>query len=87
MAKSKAESNQPNQQEDSISYSDAITELETIVSEIENEEISVDELAEKVKRASMLIKVCKDKLTKTENEVNEVLKELKSASNPDREEK
>jgi exodeoxyribonuclease VII small subunit len=64
--------------ENKISYTDAIQELETIVSEMENEEISVDDLAEKVKRASLLIRICKDKLTKTEEEVNEVLKELKS---------
>ena len=58
-------------------YTDAIAELEQIVSEIEREDISVDELAEKVKRASLLISICRDKLTKTEAEVNEVLKDLK----------
>ena len=78
MAQSKAESNQQSHMENKISYTDAIQELETIVSEMENEEISVDDLAEKVKRASLLIRICKDKLTKTEEEVNEVLKELKS---------
>jgi len=66
-----------------ISYTDAIKELEAIVAEIENEDISVDDLAEKVKRASLLIKVCKDKLTKTEDEVSAVLKELKSDQRPD----
>ena len=79
MAKSKAKSNQSeNQMGDEIKYTEAISELESIVSEIENEDISVDDLAEKVKRASLLIKICKDKLTKTEDEVNEVLKDLKS---------
>ena len=79
MAKSKAKSNQPeNQVDDKIKYTDAINELEAIVSEIENEDISVDQLAEKVKRASFLIKICKGKLTKTEREVDEVLKDLKS---------
>lgn len=79
MAKSKAKSSQPeNEMENNIKYTDAISELEAIVSEIENEDISVDDLAEKVKRASMLIRICKDKLTKTETEVNEVLKDLKS---------
>ncbi len=58
-------------------YTDAIAELEQIVSEIEREDISVDELAEKVKRASLLISICRDKLTNTEAEVNEVLKDLK----------
>lgn len=79
MAKSKAKLNQSeNEMENNIKYTDAINELEAIVSEIENEDISVDDLAEKVKRASLLIKICKDKLTKTETDVNEVLKDLKS---------
>ena len=85
MAKSKAESNQQQPMKDSINYADAISELEAIVSEIENEEISVDDLAEKVKRASILIKVCKDKLTKTETEVSEALKEMKAGSGSEQE--
>ena len=81
MAKSKAKSNQPESgMDDKIKYTDAVNELESIVLEIENEDISVDDLAEKVKRASLLIKVCKDKLTRTEKEVDEVLKDLKSGS-------
>ena len=59
-----------------MSYTKAIAELEKIVEEIENEDISVDDLSKKVKRASELIRLCKIKLTKTENEVNEVLKEI-----------
>ena len=57
-------------------YIAAITELEEIVGEIENEDIGVDELSEKVKRASVLIKICKDKLHKTEEEVSAVLKDI-----------
>jgi len=59
-----------------ISYTDAFEELQTIVTEIEQGEISVDELSEKVKRASFLIKICKSKLTTTEEDVNKILKEL-----------
>jgi exodeoxyribonuclease VII small subunit len=62
--------------ENKLTYTEAIAELETIVEEIENEDISVDDLSEKVKRASELIRLCKTKLTKTEQEVNEVLKEI-----------
>jgi exodeoxyribonuclease VII small subunit len=57
-------------------YTDAFDELQTIVTEIEQGEISVDELSEKVKRASILIKICKSKLHSTEEDVNEILKEL-----------
>lgn len=58
-------------------YTDAIKELEQIVSEIEQGEISVDILSEKVKRATELIRICKSKLTTTEKDVNEILKEMK----------
>lgn len=63
-----------------IKYTDAFSELETIVGEIENGEISVDVLAEKVKRAAYLIKICKTKLTSTEENVNEILKDLEKES-------
>ena len=61
---------------DKINYTEAFEELQTIVSEIEDGEISVDELSEKVKRAAFLIKICKSKLTSTEEDVNKILKEL-----------
>ncbi len=59
-----------------ISYTEAFEELHEIVSEIEQGEISVDELSAKVKRAAELIKICKTKLTTTEEDVNKILKEL-----------
>lgn len=57
-------------------YTEAFEELQQIVNEIEEGEISVDELSIKVKRASELIKICKNKLTSTEEDVNQILKEL-----------
>lgn len=59
-----------------IKYTEAFEELQNIVSEIEQGEISVDELSEKVKRAAFLIKICQDKLSSTEENVNQILKEL-----------
>jgi len=59
-------------------YSEAFEELQAIVAEIEDGQISVDELSEKVKRASVLIKVCKSKLTSTEEDVAKILKALES---------
>ncbi len=64
--------------EKEIKYTEALDELQQIVQEIESGEISVDELSEKVKRASVLIAVCKEKLFKTEDDVNQILKELES---------
>ena len=59
-----------------VNYTAAFEELKEIVSEIEQGEISVDELSLKVKRATALIQFCKLKLTTTEEDVNTILKEL-----------
>jgi exodeoxyribonuclease VII small subunit len=59
-----------------IAYTTAFEELQLIVQEIEEGGISVDELSIKVKRAAQLIKICKSKLTSTEEDVNQILKEL-----------
>jgi len=59
-----------------LSYAQAMTEIEEILDKIENDELDVDELAEKVKRVSTLLKTCKDKLTKTNAQVEQILKEM-----------
>lgn len=61
-----------------INYTAAFEELQQIVRDMEDGEITVDELAVKVKRAAELIKVCKNKLTSTEEDVNVILKELEA---------
>lgn len=60
-------------------YTEAFEELQQIVAEIEDGAISVDELSEKVKRAMTLIKICKLKLTTTEEDVNKILRDLQSS--------
>ena len=57
-------------------YSAAFEELKEIVDQLEHDDISVDELTEKMKRATALLKICRDKLTKTEEEVNKTISEL-----------
>ena len=59
-----------------LTYSQAIGELEKIINEIEAESIDVDVLAEKVKRATYLIKFCKSSLRTTEEEVKRVLSDM-----------
>lgn len=63
-----------------IKYADAVKELETIIHEIENDETELDELMDKVKRAAELIRYCRQKLLRTEDEVNDVLTELRDLS-------
>ena len=60
----------------SVSYKDAITEIEDILRQLENNELDVDELSEKVKRVSQLVTLCKDKLHNTEQEIDKILKEM-----------
>lgn len=61
-----------------ISYTDAHNELQAIVNEMENSEISIDELDSKISRASELLKICKDKLYKTEKNVQDILEEIRN---------
>ena len=73
-------------EETSSNYAEAFEELQSIVTEIEQGEISVDDLSEKVKRAALLISICKTKLRTTEEDVNLILKELDSAAKDEAEE-
>lgn len=56
-----------------MKYEDAVSELEQIVRHMENDELDIDQLGEKLKRAQELIKFCKDKLTKTDDEIKKIL--------------
>lgn len=64
------------QEMDKLTYTSAKKELEAIVASIESGELDVDALTDKVKRASELITFCKDKLTKTDKELQKLLEEL-----------
>ena len=53
-------------------YEEALAQLETIVRKMEQNEYDIDELAVQLKTAQQLIKLCKDKLTKTEQEIQKL---------------
>lgn len=57
---------------DELKYEEALAQLETIVRKMENNEYDIDELAVQLKAAQRLIKFCKDKLTKTEQEIQKI---------------
>ena len=57
-------------------YGEAMKELQDIMFRIENEELDVDILLEEVKRAAILIKFCKDKLQKTNVEIQKILDKI-----------
>jgi len=58
-----------------LKYEAAIAELQTIVTKMENDELDIDQLSEQLKRAQELVKLCKDKLTKTDEEIKKILAE------------
>ncbi len=62
--------------EQHLTYESAFEELTTITQDIESGTISVDLLAEKVRRASVLIAFCQAKLRDTETEVNRIIEGL-----------
>ncbi len=61
-----------------MTYESAYNELRQIAKEIENETVSVDVLAIKVKRASELITFCQQRLKSTESEVNKIISQMEA---------
>ena len=57
-----------------MSYNEQLKQLEQIVSEIESGQLSIDQLAEKVKTATKLLADCRKQLTKVESDINKILK-------------
>ena len=57
---------------DEIGYEAAVTELEEILEELSGDDIDVDHLAERVKRATELVKVCRDRIAAARLEVKEI---------------
>lgn len=56
-----------------MKYEQAMIQLEDIVRKMENDELDIDELTTELKTAQRLIKLCRDKLTKTDDEIKKIL--------------
>lgn len=56
-----------------LKYEDAVRQLETIIDKLESNELGIDQLSSELKKAQQLIKLCKEKLTKTDNEIKKLL--------------
>ena len=61
---------------EAIGYADAMRELETILDELEGDELDVDVLAERVRRASKLIKLCRTRITRAQDDVARIVADL-----------
>lgn len=57
------------------SYTEAMARLEKIVAQIDNNELDIDQLADKIKEANDIITFCTARLTKAEAEVEKLLAE------------
>jgi len=55
-----------------MKYEEAFAQLQDIVRKMEADEYSIDEIAAQLKTAQRLIKLCKDKLSKTEEEISKI---------------
>lgn len=54
-------------------YEASMRQLEDIAAKMENGELDIDSLSEQLKTAQKLIKQCKDKLTKTDEDIRKIL--------------
>lgn len=61
---------------DNLTYEQASKELEQILMELKNDNISIDSLADKVERAAKLAVFCSQKLRTTEEKIDEIIKKL-----------
>ncbi|MFW5526638.1 MAG: exodeoxyribonuclease VII small subunit [Prevotella sp.] len=56
-------------------FEEATARLEAIVRRMEDGQLNLDEITSQLKEAKQLVKFCRDKLTKTDKEVNDILKD------------
>ncbi len=69
--------------DDAVGYADAMTELGDILDELERDDIDVDVLAERVKRASELIKLCRTRIARAQADVDKIVIDLESFATAD----
>lgn len=60
-----------------IGYAAALSELEEILAEIEDDAVDVDVLATRVRRAAELLRVCRDRISAAQVEVTQIVAELR----------
>ena len=64
--------------EPDIGYADAMAELERILAELEGDHLDVDVLAERVRRASELIKLCRSRIARAQDDVTKIVTDLEA---------
>ena len=56
-----------------INYEEAVRQLEAIVDKMERGELDIDSMAAQLKQAQELVKLCKQKLKRTDDEIQKLL--------------
>lgn len=70
------EGGQESRPEDEPGFTAAMRELESILQRIEGDELDIDRLAEELKRATVLLELCRGKIRRAELEVTEIVQKL-----------
>ncbi len=66
---------------EALGFRQAMAELESILERIEGEEIDIDQLAQELRRAALLLDLCRGKIRKAEVEVTQIVQSLEAAGN------
>lgn len=66
----------PSMENNDMTYGEALAELERILASLRGDSCDIDTLAERTARAAELLKYCRARLTRTEDELAKVLDEL-----------
>ena len=66
----------------SFKYSEAVSQLNDILADLQEEGVDIDQVAGKVRRAVELIRLCKDRIQSTEMEVKQIVKEFEEEFSP-----
>ncbi len=73
----------PTDSGDALGYAEAMVELETILDELEGDHLDVDVLAERVRRASELLTLCRDRISRAQADVDRIVADLDEFDVPD----
>lgn len=74
-----AKTDKPSEGAQGLTYAKAIKELNTILGDLESDEVDVDVLAEKVARASELIEFCRQRISGAKMQIEEVVQRVGTA--------
>jgi exodeoxyribonuclease VII small subunit len=66
-----------------LGYAESMAELEGILEELEGDDLDVDVLAERVRRASELLTACRTRIARAQADVDRIVTDLEEFESPD----